>query len=454
MPASIPTIDSVDERRLSKRLVDLVLGSDPEPAPAPERMRDEYLVRFLFLVLPLIVLSSVVDFFLGYSPFSWSLLLTGGLIAHVFGLLRRGLREEGMDVFFFGSVLLLSSGYFAGRVLLMEEESVLPLIFVLQFAALAIYGLYASNALRLRLVFALIALFDIAEFAFLAERQAAVFVTRVGVLSLHLAAYGFAVFLRTYFDRLHKVAEARRVMNRRLEELVSRARESGTQRLASFSHDIRSPITGILGVHDLLASTKLDAEQRSYLAILAKSNRLLLEMVESTLDGGPTAEAPGGPAELRAFLDDALAPYRETARSRGIELKRRVRGSPPPIPLARVEAARVVGNLVDNALKYIESGTILVSVHAEGEGGAVLTVEDTGKGMSAERLAAVRAGSAGADEGFAGSRGLGLSGVRRIAEAAGAELTVESEIGRGTRVRVRFPLPEDAPSGILAGTNA
>jgi signal transduction histidine kinase len=294
-------------RGILSQLSERIIGSIPEPFPAPERMRDEFLVQFLLVTLPIIAASSILDIFLGYSPFSWALLVTGLLILLFFRLFQIGMRTAGIDVFFFGSTILLSAGYAGGIALGTEKDFVLPLISVLQFAAIVIYGLYASSRARLRLLFIAVALFDLAEFALLSDHRAVVLVNRIAVLALHSAAYGFGHFLRSYFEQLHRIAEARQVMNQRLQELVSETRASESNRLASFSHDIRSPITGIIGVHEMLSATKLDDEQRRYLDILAKSNRLLLELVESTLDrGSATSEGFHGPVALRAFLDDVL----------------------------------------------------------------------------------------------------------------------------------------------------
>lgn len=452
MLTHLPLADSLKPRSFLGRLIDLVLGVDADASPSAERMRNEYLVGFLLLVLPLVFLSFIADLFIRVNGFSVARLTIGLFIVSSFILIRTGRRGAGIDLLFFGCVATLIAGFLTPSADSRFNADFVSLIDVVLFAAVMLYGIYAGDGKRILLLFLLAAFFDIAVYASAGPRSHDFAFSRMGILVLHAIAYGLSRFLRLYFERLIRIAEARRVMNRRLEELVAEARTFGTERLASFSHDIRSPITGILGVHDLLSSTKLDEQQQSYLGILGKSNRLLLEIVESILDQERVGEKGIlGPVSLRAFLDDALAPYQTLARSRGISLRRRVFGNPPPLPLPRADAARVIGNLVDNALKYTDSGSITVSVYEAGESGSVdLVVSDTGRGMKRDRLVAVRQGEAGADEHVSSSRGLGLSGVRRIVEAAGAVLLIDSASGKGTRITVRFPLSEGVPSGILA----
>ncbi|MFA6505045.1 MAG: HAMP domain-containing sensor histidine kinase [Treponemataceae bacterium] len=448
----LPLADSFQFRSPFGKLIDLVLGVDADPAPSAERMRNEYLIGFLILVLPIIFLSFIADLFIRLNGFSIARLTIGLFILTSFILIRVGRSVAGIDLLFFGCIITLLAGFFSPSTDPRFVTDFLPLIDVVLFAAVTLYGIYASDNRRLLGLFILAALFDITEYLTVGPKGHNFTFSRMGILVLHAIAYGLSRFLRMYFERLTRIAEARRVMNRRLEELVAEARTFGSERLASFSHDIRSPITGILGVHDLLLSTKLDGEQQSYLGILGKSNRLLLEIVESILDQDQSPDRGiAGSIPLRAFIDDALAPYRTIARSRNIVLRRHVYGNPPPLPLPRADAARVIGNLVDNALKYTDSGSIVVSINEVVENGGVdLVVADSGRGMSAERLAAIRGGDTMPDGNISSSRGLGLTGVRRIVESVGAVLLIESVNGKGTKITIRFPLPEDVPSGILS----
>lgn len=406
-------------------------------------MRNEYLVGFLILIEPVVLASVLVDLRFGFDSFTWARAGVFVLLAAVLSALRAGFVDAGIDLLFFGGVLAVSAGWLGSGTDPELSAELFTLINLVHFGAILLYGIYAKSVRRIHFLFVLtMALYALGYALALGADRNPLHV-RLGLITLHLLAFAMAHFLRYYYRRITEIAEARQVMNRRLEELVAEARATGTARLESFSHDIRSPITGILGVHDLLASTKLDAEQASYLNILERSNRLLLEIVESILD--PEAMAPArGRSSLAELLDDVLAPYGATARAKGVALRHRVIGNPSFPPLTRADAARIVGNLVDNALKYTDSGSVSVSARKPIDfSGVDITVSDTGAGMSRERLEAVRSGAAGADERVAGSHGLGLAGVRRLVENAGGVMLVDSESGRGTRVTIRFPLPEE-----------
>lgn len=433
------------------KLIDRILGADPDHSPSPERLRNEHLTGIIVSVSALATAAFVFDLLTGLDAFSWTLAAIDLVLLSSLFLIGRGYLAVGIDVAFFGCALALSAVFLVASADSRLRLYLLPVVDVMLFALIIVYGLYAKGKGKIFALFLVVFLFDAASFAVFGNATRYDVFSRISVLILHVIAFDLAGFFRAYTERLNRVAEARRIMNRRLEELVAEVRNAGTERLASLSHDIRSPVTGILGVYDLLLSTELDPEQKKYLDILGKSNRLLLEIVESILDRDEEqGSLVPGCGSSRACIDGALTPYRSLARSKGLELRRRIVGTPPPIPLPRADAARLIGNLVDNSLKYTDSGRILVSFCEIASGGVSLVVSDTGKGMSAERLAAVRAGIAGPDAAVASSCGLGLQSVRRIVARAGAEMHIESAPGKGTKVTIRFPLPEGVPSGILA----
>jgi signal transduction histidine kinase len=97
-----------------------------------------------------------------------------------------------------------------------------------------------------------------------------------------------------------------------------------------------------------------------------------------------------------------------------------------------------LGNLADNALKYTDSGWIAFSCEIKPEE-VIISAIDTGRGMDPDRLVAVRSGEAEPDPDIPGSRGIGLSGVRRMVELAGGSFELRSQSGRGTKVTLRFP---------------
>ncbi len=430
------------EPRFVRRAVDAILGKDKDNSPSPERMRNEYLVRFLLLFLPILLALVVFDYLRGQQPLSLHRLIAFIMVISCLAVLKAGRFSLAIDILFFGVIVTAIAGFAISFYLTGNTVSTIESISLIEltlFATISFVGLYSGSRFRVDLMFTLALIFDLSGFLLPYGTAFGSVATRVIIIALHASAYGFGLFLVAYFDSISRTAESRRLMNRRLEELVAEANEGGIARLESLSHDIRSPITGILGVHALLAETKLDQEQRQYLDILGKSNKLLLEIVESILDDPEKIDSPEWDrTALMKLFSSALAPYRAAARAKGVVFKRRVSGTPCKLSLSRSDLLRVLGNLADNALKYTDSGWIALSCVVKPEE-VIIFVMDTGRGMDAHRLLAVRSGEAEPDPDIPGSRGIGLSGVRRMVELVGGKFEMRSQTGRGTRVTLKFP---------------
>ncbi len=425
--------------------VGFVIGPPEGASAKPARLREEYLVRLLLIVEPIAVIALAVSYFRGLDIFTGVRVSALVIVTACLALLHFKKYAFAIDVLFFGCVAMMLGNYVLMVSLRLYFAPYLPLTALVLFAAIAVNGLYSGSRGRVGVLLGIALAFDFLE-AFIAGIDSdSLMYARIGVMVLHAIAYIIGRFLIVYFERVSHIAEARRIMNRRLEELVADARQNGEARLESFSHDIRSPITAIMGVQSLLADTDLTDEQNRYLNILAKSNRLLLEIVESILDPeGDEGDDSFARVSIRQLLDSAIDPFRALARAKGIELKKTVSGNPPSPPLLHANALRVLGNLIDNALKYTDAGMIIIAAalaeNAEGKTELTINVSDTGRGMSPERLAAIRAGKAGPDPSVATSRGLGLTGSRCLVEEVGGSLSVDSVLGAGTTVTLRFPI--------------
>ncbi|GAB1483310.1 hypothetical protein MASR2M78_21260 [Treponema sp.] len=274
----------MSSNKFHTRIVDWVLGVDEKPSPDPDRLRRNYLVDFILIVLPLIAFSLLIDMFKGFNVFSFTRLGIFVLVCTSLLLLKTGSYSAAIDVLFFGGTLSISLinpiSYFAAWDL-GDYQGLVPLVL---FAAVALNGLYSGCKARVRALFILSLAYDV--FYALMQRNLGLdsLYSHFGIMVLHVMAYGIGLFLIVYFDRLTRIAEARRIMNRRLEELMAESRSAGTARLESLSHNFRSPLTALMGVQSLLSKTDLDEDQRQYLELLEKSNRLLFDLVESILD--------------------------------------------------------------------------------------------------------------------------------------------------------------------------
>jgi signal transduction histidine kinase len=248
-----------------------------------------------------------------------------------------------------------------------------------------------------------------------------------------------------------KRIEAELQKARQAAEAASRAK---TQFLAVVSHEIRSPMTAIVGYADLLGETPLAPQQRDYLDRLRRSAKTLLDLTNDLLDlvtaeGGPPAIDRVG-FDLDELLEDVRSAHALQAERKGLLLAVEIE---PGLGRLRqgdpVRLKQVLGNLVGNAVKFTERGSIRVSVRADGGDSDRLrfAVSDTGIGIAGAYLSDIfepfRQGDPSIAERFGGS-GLGLSVARRLVERMGGTIEVRSEVGRGSVFEFSVPLPPAA----------
>jgi PAS domain S-box-containing protein len=236
--------------------------------------------------------------------------------------------------------------------------------------------------------------------------------------------------------------------------------------LATMSHEIRTPLTAILGFTDLLARSPLSPEQQEQLRIVRDTGRTLLTVVNDILDlskleaGRMSLERI--PVELPALLREALATAELLGAEKGLtfqaelaaDLPARVEGDP-------VRLKQVVGNLLFNALKFTERGGITLRAHLAGrEGDATrvrVAVEDTGIGIASEDLPRLFGMFEQADQSTTrrfGGTGLGLVICKRLVEAMGGRIGVESRPGQGSTFWFELPFRVLAGAERLAASAA
>src|SRR4051812_2522237 len=247
-------------------------------------------------------------------------------------------------------------------------------------------------------------------------------------------------------ERLDELAQA----NMKLYEL----NRLKSDFLATVSHELRTPLNSILGFSDVLSGVdKLDEKQRRYVGNIQRSGRILLEMINDILD---LAKVESGKMEIRLAefkIGSLIATQCEMARplaeKKNIDLDCDAPATLPPMRQDQAKVQQILNNLLSNAIKFTpEGGRIFVSAERDEFDDLKLKVMDTGIGISPDEQQLVfekfRQGSAGLPDGDAMTReysgtGLGLSIVRELCRLLGGDVSLESELGKGSTFTVRLP---------------
>ncbi|HZZ33964.1 MAG TPA: ATP-binding protein [Phenylobacterium sp.] len=239
------------------------------------------------------------------------------------------------------------------------------------------------------------------------------------------------------------------------DEAREDARQAGRAKanfLATMSHEIRTPMNGVLGMAQLLQRDETNPTQKERLAVLIESGEYLLSILNdildvSKIDAGrldilPVAE------DLRLFLERLVDFWGPRADEKGVGLILELKpGMPDFVLMDALRLRQVLFNLVGNALKFTDQGSVSVIVDAmpNGEGAALLhiAVVDTGIGIAEQHLpqlfARFNQGDASEMRRFGGT-GLGLSIAKQLIELMGGKIWAESKPGQGAAFHVKLPL--------------
>ena len=235
--------------------------------------------------------------------------------------------------------------------------------------------------------------------------------------------------------------------NARLLEETEQVNRLKSDFLATMSHELRTPLNIILGYTEMLLdeSDSLSAVQRGLLKRVSASSKELLELINATLDVS-RFEAGRLPVDIRGVeLTAFMAELQQEMVNRAVKSGVVVEWQAPAAPfLFRTDQTKlkvIIKNLLVNALKFTQQGTVEIKAHAAPEG-VEFIVSDTGVGIPADVLPVIfdmfRQGDGAAARNYGGV-GLGLYIVRRLLELMGGTVSVDSTLGQGSTFRVWLP---------------
>ncbi|MGE0082524.1 MAG: ATP-binding protein, partial [Thiohalomonadaceae bacterium] len=230
------------------------------------------------------------------------------------------------------------------------------------------------------------------------------------------------------------------------EEAASNAMRVKSNFLATMSHEIRTPMNGVLGMVHLLRDTRLSRKQREYVDAIAASGEALLVILDDILD---LSKIEAGklvlekrPLELRPLLDDIVLLNSAVAQGKGLELRLKIDPKVAEWVLGDpVRLRQVLQNLAGNAVKFTSKGFVELALEVldEGKGNEpqqlLFAVRDTGIGISEADQARLFTDFSQADSSISrkfGGTGLGLAICKRLVNAMGGRIGVESEPGAGS----------------------
>ena len=241
-----------------------------------------------------------------------------------------------------------------------------------------------------------------------------------------------------YFRDVTLQRKAQKAIEKAKQDAESAARNKA-EFLATFSHEIRTPMNSLSGFLELLSGSGLNDIQSEFLSSVKMSCDSLMKLINNTLD---LSRLEAGSLQIESQLFDISQTVSEALvlseanRRKNVELKMSIADGLPPVSGDSLRLQQVLINLLSNALKFTDEGTVTASCKCVGENRYLFEITDTGLGISAEKQAEIFEAFRQEKDSTArerGGTGLGLSISARIVRLMDGELKVDSEPGKGSR---------------------
>lgn len=253
----------------------------------------------------------------------------------------------------------------------------------------------------------------------------------------------YAIERHTLTKKLEDKAEDLRLTNEALS-LATKQAEAANQAKSNFlavmSHEIRTPLNGIIGSLSLLNSMPLEPDAKQLSEISDKSANSLLTILEDILDfskveAGKIILEPKQ-FELAPFLEDIISPFRGQAMAQKVDLETKIASDVPSHITTDIKRLRqILYNLLGNALKFTQAGSILILIEKVDNRDLLIKVQDTGIGIASENQSSIFEAFVQADSSTTrqyGGTGLGLAICKKLSVLLGGDITVNSELGKGS----------------------